>query len=688
MSLSKEVIPVCIEYAKQHGPAPDDSMAWCINLGKWFKLCQASEAVASAHISRLYDHTDSLEDLDIEEIAGHVKTAYMSDIELSCKELLGSCSFLAGCAKEACPYYDRPVMPLGDEPTACRVYLSDEPGAVGIDEDGAVKRVKQVTKKDGSQAKVLEWISDCAVYIHTETLADEGREFIFEGRGAADKLPVRFTMPAGDLADSRKFKSSMIDAFGAANRLGELSFDTVQKITRQTIKRRRLTAPAWIDGKPMVPGVGLADDIEFKLLDMIPAQVREGDLEAAKATLGMLLDIPGPISILVTAIFGSPIYARCFVNDRFGVGVWGRSGSLKTSITKKAMCIYGEGYNDDINLLKFGNNSSTGVGQAEVLGGAGILPHIIDNVKSVDPRDSQQYIKTIHSVIEGKDKIRGKKDGGIRNSKAFLCTPIITGEIKPDEASTSARIFNLKWSEPADKTQVDYVAKHIKDLPVVGYHWLRWLADRQLPLDGFEEARTKKTDEFNAKNYVNSGRLATIYTLLRATWAALLESPFADVFEPRTKRFLADLDRCAEEQGAMVSEETEVAKFLTGIDSILATQPHLIQEYENQMPNEYGKTYFKDVIGRWIDGNLFLVPAQTLFALKRIGVFVQMPTESSITDALMQAEYLVKQKSGRRKVQQNMNGRRVYGWLLKGDLFAEAVREEVKKDDIESYAFS
>ena len=95
MSLSKEVIPVCIEYAKQHGPAPDDSMAWCINLGKWFKLCQASEAVASAHISRLYDHTDSLEELDIEEIAGHVKTAYMSDIELSCKELLGSCSFLA-----------------------------------------------------------------------------------------------------------------------------------------------------------------------------------------------------------------------------------------------------------------------------------------------------------------------------------------------------------------------------------------------------------------------------------------------------------------------------------------------------------------------------------------------------------------------------------------------------------------
>ncbi len=672
MTFSKEVIPPCIEHAKQHGPTPEDGLAWCINLGKWFKFCGADESVAAMHISRLFDHTDSLEDLDIEEIGLHVKAAYNSEIELSCKELMGSASFLNGCTNVKCPYYERPIVPPGDQPTAVRVYLSDDPGSIGIDEDGAIKKVKMVEKKSGETAKVLEWVSDCAVYIHTETIAEDETEFVFEGAGSADKRHVRFVMAAGDCPDSRKLKAMLTNAFGAANRLGELTFDTIQKITRNTIKRRRLTAPAWVDGKPMVPGVDLADDIEFKLLDMIPAQVHDGNLQNAKDCLGKLLDIPGPTPILVTAIFGAPIYARCFSNDRFGVGVWGRSGSLKTSIAKKAMGIYGEGYNDDINLLKFGRNSSTGVGQSEVLGGAGILPHIIDNVKSVDPRDAQQYIATIHSVIEGKDKVRGKKDGGIRDSKAFCCTPIVTGEIKPDEASTSARIFNLKWSEPKSKAEVDYVAKHIKDLPVIGYHWLRHLAATELNLEGFEENRTAKTDEFNEKNYVNSGRLATIYTLLRATWAALLASPFADVFETRSKRFLSELDRCAEEQGAMVSEETEVAKFISGIRALSATQPNLFQDDEEPTRNNYGDKNYKEIIGRWVikgdDKDLFLVPAPTLAALKRLGVFTQIPSEGSITDALAQADFLILDEKNRKKIQYRLNGKRPVGWMLKGKI--------------------
>jgi len=670
---------------------PDEGMAWAITLAQWLKKAGRPLDTAPMQVARWLNASDSMEDMDDEDILNFCKSGYNSTTEISCNEFMHCASFSKGCTYEKCPQFVKPVVPIGTLPTARRINLSDFPGTIGIDDDGAVKICKHVTKKEYATwvgkpqeeaYNLLEWVSDCGVYIHTETLAEEETEFVFEGTGAADKRQVRFTMQAGDLADSRKFKAALINAFGAANRLGEMSFDIVQKITRNTIKRRRLTAPAWVDGRPMVPGVGLADDIEFKLLDMIPAQVRDGNLDEAKDTLGKLLDIPGPATILVAAILGAPIYARHFANDRFGVGVWGRSGSLKTSMAKKAMCIYGEGYNDDINLLKFGRNSSTGVGQEVVLGGAGFLPEIIDNVKSVDPRDAQQYIATVHSTIEGKDKVRGKKDGGKRNNRAFCCTPIITGEIKPDEASTSARIFNLKWSEPKSKTEIDYVAKHIKDLPVIGYYWLRHLAATELNLDGFEEARTAKTEEFNEKNYVNSGRLATIYTLLRMTWAALLASPFKEVFEPRSKRFLADLDRCAEEQGAMVSEETEVAKFMAGIKAILASQPHLIQKFASQMPDEYGKTYMKDVIGRWMEnGDLFLVPSYTLSAMKRIGVFTQIPTEGSITDALAQADILAEQKSKRKKVQQTMNEHRVYGWQIREDKLESAEVDEPETPD-------
>lgn len=666
--------PPCVDFAIANGPQTDNAMSWAITLSQWMKREGRPQATAPIQIARWLNASDSMEELDDEDILAFCNSGYVSERKVSCEDFMRCESFSRGCIGEKCPEFIQPVVPIIEgQPTAKRVYLSDDPGTVGIDEDGAIKKVKSVTKKEGEVVKILEWVSDCAAYIHTETLSEDEREFIFEGIGAVDKGKVRFTMQASDLADSKKFKAALINAFGAANRLGEMSFDIVQKITKNTIKRRRLCAPSWIDGKPMIPGVGLADDIEFKFLDMIPAIVRDGELDKAKKTLENLLDIPGPTMILVTAVFGAPIYARYFSNDRFGLALWGRSGSLKTSIAKKAMCIYGEGYHDDINLLKFGQNSSTGVGQEELLAGAGILPEIIDNVKSVNPRDAMQYIATVHSVIEGRNKLRGKKDGGLRNGKNFGCTPIVTGEIKPDEASTSARILNLKWTEPKSKKEVDYVNKHIRDLPVIGYHWLRHLAQTELKLDGFEEKRSEKTDSFNEKNYVNSGRLATIYVLLRVTWAALVESPFGDVFESRSKKFVKELDRCAEEQGMMVSEETEVAKFIAGITAILATQPHLIQDNEYQKPDEYGKNMYKDVIGRWVDTNtyeekdLFLVPAPTLAALKRLGIFTQIPSEGSMTDALYQAGYLLVDDK-RRKVQYRLNGKRPVGWMIKGSV--------------------
>lgn len=668
--------PPCIERAILDGPEPDEAVAWILGLAKWLKKEGVTEQTAPLQLTRWINASDSMEDLDDEDILAFCKTAYLAEGEVSCNELM--VTFSKGCTGEKCPLYVRPVVPLVDGPTAKRVCLSDEPGSAGVDGDGTVKAVKSISTKDGSTKNVLVWLSDCMIYIHTETIAERQREFIFQGVGAADKIPVKFCLPAEDLAEPKKFKAALINSFGAANRVGNLTFEIVQQITKNTIRRRRLLAPAWVDDKPMVPGLGLADDIEFRLMEMVPAAVYDGDLEAAKATLSKLLDIPGPTMILVTAILGSPVYARWFLNDRFGVGMWGRTGSLKTSITKKAMTLYGIGYNDDANLLKHGKSGSTAVGELEVLAGAGILPQIVDNVKSVDPRDAQQYIATIHAVIEGKDKVRGKKDGGIRNSKPFFCTPIITGEIKPDEASTSARIFNLKWEEPKSKDEVDYVQSNIVSLPVVGYHWLRFLATVRDPSDGFNEARSRKTEEFNKQNYVNSGRLATIYALLRATWNLLCRSPLADVFEPRTKKFLKILDATAADQGATVSEETEVAKFMAGVRAILASQPHLIQQYENQMPDEYGKTYFKDVIGRWIERktspeirDLFLIPEYTLNTLKRLGVFTQTPTQGAITDALSQAGLLVEQKSKRKRVQQPMNGRKVYGWQIKGECLSE-----------------
>ncbi|MFA5408510.1 MAG: hypothetical protein WC343_07035 [Bacilli bacterium] len=676
--------PPCIEYAKLNGPVDEDEMAWGFNLAKFFKSRGFTVEKAAMHLSRLALNGDQDEPIDDDSILEICKLAWASDVELTCTELMGSVSFLRGCTQDKCPEFVAPVVPVGDGPTAKRVSLLDPPGSVGIDSDGRVKVVKQFARGEETRT-VLEWISDCQTYIHTETIADNEREFIFEGTGAKDKLRVRFSMPAEDLADNKKFKSALINAFGAANRVGSLTFEIVQQITQKTIKKRRLCAPAWVDGKPMIPGAD-TDDIEFKLLSMVPAQVHDGDFALAMATLEKLLDIPGPTMILVTAIMGSPIYARWFPNDRFGIGMWGRTGSMKTSVTKKAMCVYGEGYNDDINLLKHGEDDGTAFGKMEVLAGAGILPQILDNVKSVNPRDVQRYIAIIHAVIEGKGKIQGKKDGGLRKNKTFYCTPIVTGEIKPEEASTTARILNLKWVEPKNKEEVDFVQRNVMHLPVIGYNWLKFLSGVKDPSIGFDEARSRKTDEFNQSNYVNSGRLATIYALLRATWNLLCVSPFGEAFKPRTEAFLKELDAACMEQGKMVSEETEVAKFISGIIAILSTQPHLIQDSEHQKPDEYGKSMYKDVIGRWVDSkenteerDLFLVPAPTLAALKRLGIFTQIPGEGSMTDALVQAGYLITQEK-RKKTQYRLNGKRPWGWMIKASVVNPPEPTEVQSE--------
>jgi hypothetical protein len=43
-----------------------------------------------------------------------------------------------------------------------------------------------------------------------------------------------------------------------------------------------------------------------------------------------------------------------------------------------------------------------------------------------------QYISEIHGVMEGGNKVRGKKTGGIRDGSTYKCTLVITGEVKPE----------------------------------------------------------------------------------------------------------------------------------------------------------------------------------------------------------------------------------------------------------------
>lgn len=558
------------------------------------------------------------------------------------------------------------------EPTIRKASTDDHAGTVGMAEDGTIQRVL-ASKKDPSK-KTLDWISDCAVYIDTETSANNVTEFTFKGKGAKDHREVCFTLPADSLED-RKFKAALINEFGAANQVGKLNFEIVQKLSLNTRVIKRVEVPAWDGNIPLVPGVGMVKDVEFKLSPMTPANVYDGDLQTAKDRLITLLKTHPYAPIVVTTILGAPAVARWMPDERIGLALWGLTGTIKTTFLQTCMTMYGREYASDRYLLKHGKGGTTLVAALEVMAAAGILAQILDNVKAVEVKDHQLYVSIIQAVIEGADKQRGKKDGGLKASQIFRCTPLISGEIRPEEASTDARVLNLPWSKPNLELLTE-IQHCVDEMPIIGYHWLRFLAETDLNLnDGFSDARCKKESEFSRVDNVNAGRLASIYTVLKCTWDLLCKSPFGDVFQEATEDFNKGLEMAIEDQRNIVNGDTEVAKFLAGIDELQASQPGLFLSGANKTAFDkevIPRSPSNRIIGKHTDEGLFLLPYETLEELGKMKIFTQIPTVDSMTKALHAAHKLVIDEDGTHiQVQRRINHERPRGWLLSPNAFQE-----------------
>jgi hypothetical protein len=539
-------------------------------------------------------------------------------------------------------------------------------GEVGVCQiTGAVKQMIKMKSvgEDGAEtsSKFLAWISDCAVYIDTETNAKDDGEFFFKGVGAIDKRAVEFTLPSSALAEPRKFRAACINFFGARNRFGNLNFEIVQQITMHPKRMQRVEVPTWRENIPLLPGVDLVDKTEFRLSPKIPAAVYDGDLDKAKDCLRKLLRVHKYAPILVATVLGAPAVARWRKNDRFSLGLWGITGALKTTTALTAMGVYGTGYLDGPKL-KAGKAGSTSVGAMEVFAAAGFLPQVFDDVKTVDAKDNQNFVAVIHGVLEGDEKARGKKDGGLRESREFLCTPIVTGEVRPQEASTTARGMNLNWTRP-NVDLLSEVQKNAALLPVIGYHWFRFLSETDYVIGkDFEAFRSKKMEEFLGLRYTNPGRLATIYSLLVSVWDLLEASPLGDVFTEAHESFKAALQEATAVQGQAVSEETEISRFLAALEELIASNPGLIASKEGK------KTIMGSIIGKEMEKGIFLLPTETLNELMRIKAFNQQPTIDSITQALNDKGLLIHTDEGRLKFQSRFNGAKVRGWYIKREV--------------------
>jgi hypothetical protein len=139
--------------------------------------------------------------------------------------------------------------------------LNDKLGSYGYDENGAlaILDLVEVPDEDGKDThleKKIIWVSDCIVLIDTETRAKDVTEVTFSGHGARDKLNHSFTLPAEALADGRKFRAALINAYGTINKIGEIDYEFVQKLSHRYGHIRvieRIEVPCWKDRVPLIP---------------------------------------------------------------------------------------------------------------------------------------------------------------------------------------------------------------------------------------------------------------------------------------------------------------------------------------------------------------------------------------------------------------------------------------------------
>jgi len=541
------------------------------------------------------------------------------------------------------------------------VSMASEPDTYGVNPiDGTVCKVfEHEDPRTHEHIKSMLKISDCAVRIDTETCCDDLTEFTFVGKGAMDGREVKFCMPAGDMALPYKFDVGVMNAFGI-NDKGSMTYDICRKISLGTVFMKRVEVPGWKDNIPLIPGIEVPG-IEYKLSQKVPALVYDGDLVAAKKQLRNAMQIHASAPLVIAAILGSPVFARWFKKERFGLGIWGLSNSLKTSFVLAMLSMFGTGHNDE-PAIKSGTQSNTAYARTVITASLGWLPYCYDNVKTVNPVDAMDYIQYINMVMEGSSKGQGTKDGKLKQTRIFSGTPLVTGEVRPQDAATTSRVPAIEWGG-ADADKLREVQQNIELMPVLGYNWLMHLSTiTTIDRAAFDQYQSIKMKEFIKAGHTVAGRTATIYALLKLVWAMLEVSPLGEVFTEFEGAFVKALDALAVSQGSATKEETESQRFMNGLRQLIASNPALFLD-RGRPQND--STF--PVIGKWMPEGLWLMPEKTLAELAKFKVFVQIPTAESMTAALDRDKLLRHQLSGqesRKTYKASFGGTKLRGWYI------------------------
>lgn len=443
--------------------------------------------------------------------------------------------------------------------------------------------------------KIPVLVCRAAAKIVEEIYLESGETlFRIEGETSIGRR-FNFEITAKEFSEDRVLKSYLMNAAGSdAYIRSGMSKHLGPAITEisdpeQIDRRTRFKRTGWLDKSTfLVPGREIGTD-ELALERDLPFGIAEGaDLETGLKALHELASSQ-PLeasTIVLTTLFTAPLaFHAGWHNNRSGVFITGRTGSLKSSFAGCAMCLYGADWINDQTWISWGDTVNAIM---SICVQAHDLPILIDNYKPVVHAGARELIRLIHGIFEGGEKRRLNRNAERREHRKTLTWPVITGEDVPDcDASTIARMLVVQFpiAGVANKTHITYAQENSEHLCAVGNAWIDWLATEE----GQEVAKTTgaKMNRYRARwstklteaapGMVNVQRVATNLAINQLTWEVMTACPALSEFcENLQSHHEAGLAIVGQNMGERTRESLEANRFLDTLGDIISTKRYIL----------------------------------------------------------------------------------------------------------------
>lgn len=540
-------------------------------------------------------------------------------------------------------------------------------------------------------------IAEFQAQIVEEAVSEEGGR-IFDITGeTADGLPFRLEIGATEFADERALKAALTSAAGArapihAGMMRHVA-PAIQLLSDPEIPALKLyERTGWANDRFLIPGRE-SEGVRISLPNKLAYDLSGGDLTLGLKCLSLTFEAVQPE--VLTPLFSFMLTGPMAIlvgwrNDRYAMFVRGTTGTMKTTIGKQMMSLYGHGFQEDSRLIKWGEGSTSNA-LMKLASHAHDLPILFDNFKTSTGRGSRDFVNFVHNGIEGGEKDRLSRSSQLREARPVNTWPLLTGEDIPDgDPASLARIMVVKFGRdtvnPAKLAEAQALAGN---LSAVGAVWVDWLeseegeryaqwAKAQFPVCREKWAKHLYKIE---KDAVNRMRVASNLASNQLAFKVASYHPvIGPLIKPYMEHHIQGLKLIAEEMAHSTSQGLEAQRFLDVLRELLVSQKCCFV-FEGKEEEAWGEH-----IGLWRGDGYYLFPDIARQAVAKVLNDDSFAALSSTTlyKQLAELDVIASFDQGRHTKQIRYRGSRVTVLHLKKEVFRPAndsdAGEEIKND--------